>query len=58
MNELQTALLGVALFCYILYRQCVRRPVTQRDLLIPALGALYLGIRYLGGSSRQVHRAV
>ncbi len=41
--------LGVALFCYFLYRQCARRPVTRRDFLIPAVGTLYLGTRYLGG---------
>lgn len=51
MNGLQTALLGVALFCYLLYRQCVRRPVTRRDLLFPAVGALYLAWRYLGDAS-------
>jgi len=58
MNGLQTALLGLALFCYILYRQCVRRPVTRRDLLIPAIGALYLGTRYLGGANVRMHDAV
>lgn len=58
MNGLQTALLGAALFCYILYRQCVRRPVTRRDLLIPAIGALYLGTRYLGGNNLVVQDAV
>jgi hypothetical protein len=58
MNGLQTALLGVALFCYILYRQCARRPVTRSDFLIPGIGALYLGTRYLGGASLQVHDAV
>jgi hypothetical protein len=58
MNGLQTALLGAALFCYILYRQCVRRPVTRRDFLIPGIGALYLGTRYLGGSTLRVRDAV
>lgn len=58
MNGLQTALLGVAIFCYFLYRQCVRRPVTRRDLLIPAIGALYLGTRYLGGNNLIVQDAV
>ncbi|GEM_PF-1899743 len=57
MNGLQTALLGVALFCYMLYRQSVRRPVTPRDLLLPGIGALYLGTRYLGGSSLQMQDA-
>lgn len=51
MTGLQTTLLGVALFCYLLYRQCVRWPVTRRDLLLPTLGALYLGWHYLGGAS-------
>jgi hypothetical protein len=51
MDGLQMALLGAALFCYFLYRQCVRRPVTRRDFLIPGIGALYLGARYLGGST-------
>lgn len=58
MTTLSTALLGAGLFCYILYRQCVRRPVTRRDLLLPALGAVYLGSRYLGGASVRVHDAV
>ncbi len=57
MNGLQTALLGIALFGYIMYRQCVKRPVTRRDILIPAIGALYLGTRYLGGASLQMHDA-
>lgn len=58
MNELQTAILGVALFCYMLYRQFVQRPVTRRDLVIPGIGALYLGTRYFGGSGLGVHDAV
>ena len=58
MNGLQTALLGAALFCYILYRQCVQRPVTRRDFLIPGIGALYLGTRYLGGSNLPVQDVV
>lgn len=45
------AFLGVALFGYFFYRQCSRRPVTRRDLLIPAVGTLYLGVRYLSGSN-------
>ncbi len=57
MNRLQTAILGAALFCYLLYRQCVRRPVTRRDLLLPGIGALYLGTRYLGGSGVRVQDA-
>lgn len=57
MNGLQVVILGAALFCYMLYRQCVRRPVTRRDFLIPGIGALYLGTRYLGGSSLQVQNA-
>jgi hypothetical protein len=58
MNGLQTALLGAALFCYILYRQCARRPVTRSDFLIPGIGALYLGSRYLGGATLPVQDAV
>ncbi|MHB8646471.1 MAG: hypothetical protein ACYDAR_11855 [Thermomicrobiales bacterium] len=58
MNGLQVAILGVALFCSMLYRQCVRRPVTRGDLLLPGIGALYLGTRYLGGSNLQMHDAV
>jgi hypothetical protein len=57
MNGLQAALIGVALFCYFLYQQCVRRPVTRRDFLIPAIGALYLGARYLGDSTLRVQDA-
>ncbi len=51
MTGLQTAFLGMALFCYLLYRQCIRRPVTRQDLLLPAIGALYLAWRYLGDAS-------
>jgi hypothetical protein len=58
MNGLQIAILGAALFCYMLYRQCVRRPVTRRDLLLPGLGALYLGFRALGGSGLRAHDTV
>ncbi len=58
MNGLQTEILGTALFCYMLYRQCARRPVTRGDLLIPGIGALYLATRYLGGSSLQIQDAV
>ena len=58
MNELQTAILGVALFCYMLYRQFTRQPVTRRDLLLPGLGALYLGTRYFGGSGLGMHDAI
>jgi len=58
MNGLQVVILGAALFCYMLYRQCTRRPVTRGDLLIPGIGALYLGARYLGGSSLQIQDAV
>lgn len=58
MNALQTAILGVALFGYILYWQFVRRPVTRRDLLLPGLGALYLGTRYFGGSGLGLHDAL
>ncbi len=58
MHGWQTAVIGAALFCYILYRQCVRRPVTRRDLLLPGIGALYLGTRYLGGSGVQVQDAI
>ena len=57
MNGLQTAMLGAALFCYMLYRQCARRPVTRGDLLIPGIGTLYLATRYLGGASLQVQDA-
>ncbi|MGI8691083.1 MAG: hypothetical protein ACR2M3_21085 [Thermomicrobiales bacterium] len=58
MNGLQVVILGAALFCYMLYRQCARRPVTRGDLLIPGIGALYLGTRYLGGASFQIQNAV
>lgn len=58
MNALQTAILGVALFGYMLYRQFVRQPVTRRDLLLPGLGALYLGTRYFGGSGLGIHDAL
>jgi hypothetical protein len=58
MNGLLTVILGAALFCFMLYRQCMRRPVTRGDLLIPAIGALYLGTRYLGGVSLRVQDAV
>ncbi len=58
MNGLQVVILGVALFCYMLYRQCTRRPVTRGDLLIPGIGVLYLGTRYLGGASLQIQDAV
>lgn len=49
MNGLQTALLGAALFCFIVYRLCAQRPVTRSDFLIPGIGSLYLGTRYFGG---------
>ncbi len=55
MNVVTTAVLGAALFVYILYWQCARRPVTRRDLLLPAIGALYLGSRYLNDAN--VHNA-
>lgn len=58
MNGLQAAILGVALFCYFLYRQYVRRQVTRRDFLIPGIGALYLGTRYLGGSTLRLQDAM
>jgi hypothetical protein len=58
MNELQTVILGVALFCYMLYRQFTRQPVTRRDLLVPGLGALYLGTRYFGGAGVGMHDAI
>ena len=58
MNGLQTAILGAALFCYMLYRQCARRPVTRRNLVIPGIGALSLATRYLGGSNLPVQDAV
>ncbi len=58
MNGLQMVILGAALFCYMLYRQCVRRPVTRGDLLIPGIGILYLGTRYLGSGSLQMKDAV
>lgn len=58
MNGLLTVILGAALFCYMLYRQCARRPVTRNDFLLPGIGALYLGTRYLGGAGLGVHDAV
>lgn len=51
MDTLSTALLASALFGYVLYRQSIRRPVTRGDLLLPALGGLYLGTRYLDGAA-------
>jgi hypothetical protein len=47
MTPLATALLGLALFAWFLYRQIIARPVTKRDLTLPAIFALILGVRYL-----------
>ncbi|MCA1668858.1 MAG: hypothetical protein LC793_15980, partial [Thermomicrobia bacterium] len=58
MNGLQAAILGVALFGYFLYQQCVRRPVTRNDFLLPGIAALFGITRYLGGAGLQLHDAV
>ncbi len=58
MNGLLAVVLGAAIFCYMLYRQCARRPVTRNDFLLPGVAALYLGTRYLGGSGLGVHGAI
>lgn len=42
-----TSLLAAGVFAIVLVRQCITRPFTRRDLILPALGALYLGIRYM-----------
>ena len=54
MDPITTALLAVAVFVFMLYRQFVQRPVTTRDLLLPILGGLYLGYRYLNGAGLAV----
>lgn len=45
LDTLATAILASLLFGFLVYRQCTRRPVTQKDFILPALGALYLGLR-------------
>lgn len=47
MNALQSALIALVVLVYMLYRQFVRRSVSQRDLLFPIAGGLYLAYVYL-----------
>jgi hypothetical protein len=49
-----TTVLAGAVFLYVLYRQWVARPLTRMDFLLPLVGAMYLGIRYLGDSTAPV----
>lgn len=58
MNAISTALLAIIVVVYILYRQCVKRPVTRRDLLVPAIGALYIASSYLGSAATATATAV
>jgi len=51
MNTLTTALVGLAIFAWFLYRQTIQRPVTRGDLTIPAILAFIISFRYLNGAS-------
>jgi len=56
MTSLQTALIALLVYCYMIYRQFVTRQVAWRDLLLPLIGVGYLTYVYLGhpGSSADV----
>ena len=51
MDPITTALIAIAAFGYMVYRQFVQRPVTTKDIIIPVVGGLYLADRYLTGGS-------
>ncbi len=57
MTPLAMALLGLALFVYMLYQQIVARPVTRRDLTLPAIAALAIGVRYLNDPTIRISDA-
>jgi hypothetical protein len=46
---LDTTLLAALIIAYLIYRQFITRPVTRVDFILPLLGAVYIGIRYLNG---------
>ena len=48
MTSLQTALIALLVYGYMIYRQFVTRQVAWRDLLLPLIGAAYLSYVYLG----------
>jgi hypothetical protein len=58
MNTLTMALLGLAIFAYFLYQQTISRPVSRRDLTLPAILALVVGYRYLNSPSIVLSDAV
>lgn len=51
MDPITTAIIAIAAFIYMVYRQFVQRPVTTKDIIIPVVGGLYLADRYLTGGS-------
>jgi membrane protein CcdC involved in cytochrome C biogenesis len=59
MDPITTALIAVAAFGYMVYRQFVQRPVTAKDIIIPVAVGLYLADWYLvGGSATAVALAL
>jgi hypothetical protein len=48
LTSLQTALIALLVFGYMIYHQFVTRQVAWRDLLLPFIGAAYLSYGYLG----------
>lgn len=58
MSSLDTTFLAALLGTYVVYRQCVTRPVTRRDFILPIAGAIYLTVRYLQGPSTTSEIAV
>ena len=51
MDPITTALIAIAAFIFMIYRQFVQRPIAAKDIIIPVVGGLYLADRYLTGSS-------
>ena len=51
MDPLTTALIAIAAFIFMIYRQFVQRPVTAKDIILPVGVGLYLADRYLTGGS-------
>lgn len=51
MDPITTALITVAAFIFMVYRQFVERPVTAKDIVLPVGVGLYLADRYLTGGS-------
>ncbi|HJT55581.1 MAG TPA: hypothetical protein VJ761_03725 [Ktedonobacteraceae bacterium] len=49
-NMLTTIIIVIAALIYICYKQCAKQPVSLRDFILPAIGAVYFGLSILNGT--------